>query len=411
MNIFIFLVLYAFPPLTFLIGLIGLWKDPSHWKRYLPMCVYFLFIGAYTLIPDPVMGTDLLRYLPKIDFFGTLSFEDALSYEGKFSFAPALLFWFFGKLDMAHMVPALTTAVVYAVAGYITCDTAERYDGKRFIIYVFLLQLILLPYPFIINNVRNVFAFSLVVLAAYLDIIKGKRNLFVWFLYFLGPLMHLSAVALPLFRIASSFSKKYFELFLLCQFFFTAIVFEVYKYTSLLTFSGRLGYAALSVIKKLNGYLLNTTNIGAVRYMQSSWFSSRTFVVMSVVFVLIFLWYAIRTNNQWLHDDKKLYSFLAMIATLAISFHVYMLVPNYWRFAAALDVAIGIMYIPLLCRFRHISTIPKICLYGSLSIIPFLIVFRCIDLWRAFYYSTWLFDFLTTNYITIIFDLVRGINV
>jgi hypothetical protein len=403
------LLLYLFPPLTFLAGMFGLWRDSSHWRRYLPMCIYFLFIGAYSYEPDAFYNFDLIRYFPQIESYGSLSLGEALEYDVT-SPAKSMLFWFFGSLQMKHMVPALTTATVYAVAGYITCDTAERYNGKQYIGWCFLIQLILLPYVSIINNIRNVFGLALVVLAVYLDIVKGKRNIFVYFCYLFGSLMHLSVVILVLFRLASFIGKNYFDLFMYGALFFAASVFKVYELRSLFAFGGSLGIAIQSIIIKLNAYLLDTTNSGAVKYLREGVFTSRTFIVVSVFLSLLVIRYAIRSKNRLFQDDKRLYAFAGMTALITITFHFFMLVPNYWRFAAALNVMVGIIYIPLLCGYKGLTVFPKLLFCASLAIVPIVLFFHAIAFLRSLYNSpTWPIDFLTTNYVTILFDLVQGI--
>ena len=372
------------------------------------MCVYFLFVGAYSYTWPDYFNSDLLRSFPQIEFYGTMSFFDALVYDVRLP-AKNFLFWLFGSLHLVRMVPAISTATVYAVAGYITCDTAVRYNGEKYIGTVFLIQLFLLPYVSLINNIRNVFGLVLVILAAYLDIVKGKRNIFVCFCYLFGTLMHVSVYPLILFRMFSWLGKKYFELFLFGQLFFAAIVFKIYELRSVFAVGGSFGIIIQSFLRKLNGYLLNTTGVGAVKYLNEGIFSARTFIVAGLVFALAMIWYAVRSKDYCFRDDKRFYSFIGMIATMAITFHFFMLVPNYWRFAAAFNAAIGMLYIPLLCSYNSLSFILKLLFRIHLLLVPLVLLFYVTAYFRAFYYSDWILDLLTTNYITIICDLVQSL--
>ena len=91
--------------------------------------------------------------------------------------------------------------IVYGVAFYITCDVAEEYNAQSTIPAVIAIQGCMLPFFSIISNVRNVTAFSLIVLAVYLDTVKKKRNPVVLILYILPVFIHSSAIILVLLRI------------------------------------------------------------------------------------------------------------------------------------------------------------------------------------------------------------------
>lgn len=408
MSLLLLLVLYAFPLLSLIIGLVGLYRNPSNWRRYLPMCINFVFMGAYAYTPDPSSNEDLIRYFPQIEYIALLPFEEALTYGGRGLIAQNLFFWIFGSLHMIHMVPAISTATVYSIAGYITCDTAERYNAKKYIFIVFLLQLVILPYHSIICNVRNVFGLSIVLLAVYLDLAKGKRSLFVWFCYIFGTLMHLSVAILIVFRIVCILGEKYFEEFVLGQALFATIVFNIYELRSLFSFGGALGNAIQTAIRKLNFYLTSTTHVGAVKYLRQSIFSTRTLMVIGAVLAVLIVWYVIRSKSTFFYDSKSLYVFVSFIAMTTISFHFFMMIPNYWRFAATLYVAIGILFIPLLRNYGRFSFIPKLLLVASILIGPAMLLFQIRLSLGLTNLTGWMFGTLTSNYILVLFDFIKG---
>ena len=408
------LVLYALPVICFLMGLVGLWKNPSRWRRYLPMCLNLIFVGAYSYVPEFGSNWDLTRYFPTIEFYGTLPLLDALTYEGGALFSQYFYFWLFGSMHMMHLVPAISTTTVYAVAGYITCDTAERYNGKKYIILIILLQWVVMPYQSIIDNVRNVFGLSLITLAVYLDIVKGKRSAFIYFLYVFGCMMHLSACILILFRIVSVWAKKCFEIVILSQVLFAIIITRIYEWGNTLSYIGFVGVSIRMIIVKLNNYLNNTTNPGAIKYLTLSWADAtnllRLVMVVGALLAVIIVLYALRKKKSWFKDDNNLYAYVGMIALTVITFHIFFLVPNYWRFGTILYVVIGVVLIPLLCANKNLSLLPKSLLYGNLLLLPIAVRTQEVMLRRLPNIIDWSFDALTTNYFTILFDFIKGNN-
>ena len=141
MFCFGYLYLLFFPFVGFFYSLFGLWKNPLKWRRYLPLFVYFLLIGAYAWEPPSYqINFDLIRYIPEIEKYGGLSLQEAFSKYNDILYARDFLFWIFGSLKIPHMVPAVTTATVYAISFYITCDTAERYNKENYIGFLLLFR-------------------------------------------------------------------------------------------------------------------------------------------------------------------------------------------------------------------------------------------------------------------------------
>ena len=410
------LVLYAVPIISFLFGMVGLWKDPSRWRRYLPMCINFVFVYAYSYTPDIGSNEDLIRYFSDIEFYGTLSFVEALTYAGGALFSQYVYFWLFGSMNMMHLIPAISTSTVYAVAGYITCDTAERYNSERYIALVFLFQLIMLPFHSIIVNVRNVFALSLIILAVYLDVIKGKRNIFVWFCYIFGSLLHLTTFSLIIFRVFSVLGKKYFGAIVLGQLLFGIFTSKIYEWGSVLSFDGAIGVSFTTIIKKLVFYLNDIHSSGASKYLSLPWSDPtilfRLLTVIVAAFIVLIIYNVLRTNNywnSWFRDDQRYYAFVGMIAVTTIMLHFLFNTPNYWRFGSAVIVTIGMLLIPMFCYYRQLTLLPRILLYGNFLLLPIMFWVQFIFLRRLSNFSDWIMEAFTTNYMTILIDLVNAI--
>lgn len=74
--------------------------------------------------------------------------------------------------------------------------------------YSLLFLLLNLNFYFLVNNVRNVFAFSLICYAVFRELYLKKRDALTIFLYVIPCFMHASAILLVLFRIILPFTKK-----------------------------------------------------------------------------------------------------------------------------------------------------------------------------------------------------------
>lgn len=400
-------IIEIFPPLTLLIAVFGLWWNPSKWRTYLPMLVYVLFIGAYCYIPDESSNVDLIRYLPEIEYYNNLSLKEALTINNDILFTRDILFWICGKLQIPHMVPAFTTAAVYMIAGYMTCDCAERHNKKQLIPVLLLFQLMMLPYISIVNNVRNVFGLSVIALAAYRDIIKNNRNIITIFLYAAGTLMHLSCFVLIVFRILCKYSEKFFEAVLIIPFIFSTLIYAVYEYSYIFSVAGALGNTIQTIIRKMYRYLENTTSDYALKATSSrSYLMNRMIMMTGAALILILVYYGIRYNKKLFKDDSRMHSFVGMTAAMTLGCNVFA-IPNYWRFAAAMYVMSGVVFVPLLNEYRHLPVWVKLTTFFSLLLGPLGLFIQWYSTRNIAFFD--MEQIILTNNITILFQIIKGI--
>lgn len=417
-------------PICLIVSFLGFYFMPNKWRYVLPFLVYAVFVGAYTYEPPPgEVNNDLIRYLPSIEEYGNMTLAQALHKYDDMLISRDILFWVFGKLGLPHMVPALTTATVYCVAGYITCDTAERNNSQRYTGLIITFQMLVIPYIPVINNIRNVFSFSLVILAVYLDIVKKKRNIFVFFLYAFGTFMHLSTFVLVVFRIITNMSKRYFTLILPFPFLFSSIIMILYNNIMVVSsIPGSLGASVRLIVIKLYGYLTDKDSDYAVRSMTSITFRADKMIVMTItVLVLTLIYYLIlkeqkRTTDKIRNlyyfllplstdsvkeEDVEISSFAGLIAIMTLSCSVFAM-PNYWRFAAALMVISSVIIIPSLKKMKKNYILPKIIL----SLVFFMAPLKCFVLvwrYRGYNYVEWFSDILQKNLVSFFIVIIKGI--
>ena len=128
---------------------------------------------AYSYMPT-TDSPDLVRYFNEVRVCSEMSLKQVLTTQNDGQFIIYIAYWIIGKLGDVHLLPAISTSIVYGIALYIVCDSAEKYNIEKIIPYVLLCQLMILPFNSIVSNIRNICAFSMIILASYLNLIKEK---------------------------------------------------------------------------------------------------------------------------------------------------------------------------------------------------------------------------------------------
>ena len=200
--------LLAFIPLSGIYSTVGITKKPWLWKHYLFFLVCTVFIISYSF--DPLNECDLTRYFEAVKTVGSMSsIQDVLAYREDGLIVRNLAFWLIGKTGDVHLLPAISNSIVYGIAGYITCDSAQRDHFEKLIPPALLIQICLLQFYATTSNVRNICSFSLIILAVYLDIVKEEHSIRVALLYILPCFLHPSGIFLVLFRSAAGLIKNH----------------------------------------------------------------------------------------------------------------------------------------------------------------------------------------------------------
>ena len=134
---------------------------------------------------------------------------------------------------------------------------------------------------------------------------------------------------------------------------------------------------------------------------------NRMLMMFGVVLALILIYYGIRYNKSLFKDDLRFYAFAGMIAMMTLASNVFA-VPNYWRFAAAFYIVIGVMIIPLLSSYRKLPQLIRALTSLSLILGP---AGLFIQYWqvRGYDFLGWGIRVLFTDYFTILFDVCKGI--
>lgn len=400
----------GFTPLLLLYSVIGINSAPQRWRKYLPWLI--LAIGMISYGMQSKAEIDLDRYFQEATEVGRLPFYEIFSYKGSHGeyeglWVITVLFWIVGRLGVVHLLPMIAGCIVYGVAFYITCDVAEEYNVQSTIPAVIAIQGCMLPFFSIISNVRNVTAFSLIVLAVYLDTVKKKRNPFVLILYILPVFIHSSAIILVLLRIGLLLTVKAKVLFLAIVSLLPILIDTLYTYIDSIPFGGSFGAVLRLLILKGYWYLHDKNDSVWARQVGSSKYQQLNRLVMIAFAVFVIYLICFKTFKHIKEKHKKIvsYTFLLSILTLSCSWFT---TPHYWRFSAASVVSMGAVLVLLFMEKRAGESSLKL---SKILVFIFAVLGVLLQIWPMQYnvdFSGWFENILLNNFYVIVFTIIRG---
>lgn len=165
------------PPAGLVLALFCLSKGYQNWKSSVFCIAYSMAVFAYCY--EPTVDSDLVRYHQVIQQVKGMSFVDALNYnlygEGNLYTFMAIS-WVLGKLSQPNLLQAISVFSVIYIAVYVNYRIAIDYKFKNKDSFYSLLFLLLnLNFYILVNNVRNIFAFSLICYAVFRELYLKKK--------------------------------------------------------------------------------------------------------------------------------------------------------------------------------------------------------------------------------------------
>ena len=398
-----------FPVLAFVFAWIIFIKNPSQWRRGLILYTYAIFIIAYSYEATGRFSSDLLRYFAQLEQLQYLSPREAISYMNNGLITENLFFWFIAHLQLPHLLPAITTATVYGVGAYIVFDTASKSD-RRNSWKIILIQLMIIPLINIITNVRNVFAFSVIVLGAYLELDKNKKWPISILLYLLAVFMHKSAAILVVLRLlVPVFKNKKFTLIGLVLIFSLPVFINfAYSHISFFSIGGQLGVVIRRLILSSHNYLLGVEASGslgeyALKVQNSAGGLIARVIIFTFVGLILFLYIRLFFVDKM--SPFEIFAYLVFIVCLSCN---AIDTPVYWRFGAAGCLAMGSVLYQLF-KGKLFNTYISFVLRVSLYILSFLRLLLLLYQTREYDYSLMAGNVILTNAYSIIFKIIRSL--
>lgn len=412
MTAIAYFVFLGFTPLLLLYSMLGIGFAPRKWRKYLPFIV--LGIGLISYSYPPKIEGDLTRYFQMAEDVGKLTFNESFGYFGKNEnfdgglWGSIIVFWAVGKIGLVHILPMITACIVYGIAFYISCDTAEQYEAYDIIPKVMIFQFSMLPFFSVVGNIRNISAFALIMLAVYLDTVKNKKNIGIFLLYVLPCFIHTSAVVLILLRLSLALSSKLKFLFLIIIFLFPTMIELLYSNLARITVGGSIGSIIRNFSMKAYWYLHDKDSTEWARQVARSRYQklNRLVLLAFAIMIITMLCFDLLKNVRQSQKKFLTYLFLIAIMTVACSWFT---TPHYWRFSAVSVVAVGSLMVPLLkkqylSRGNHMVIQLSAMFFGLLGVL--------LQIWQ-FQYNVdifeWFGNILLNNFYTVVIQMLGGL--
>lgn len=348
------LTLLFFASLIIIILSILLYFKPKKWKMFIIIYGLIIFIVSYLYIPQSY--TDLYRYFQLLDLCKNTSFSNASYQLNNFYndnlFIRNILFWVVANYANYHILPALTTTSVFYIGAYVIGDYAQRIKRLQLIAPMLLCEYLQLPLFGIMVNIRNVFAFSLIILAAYRDCVQHKRNINTLLLYILPCFLHTSAFLLVIFRFIAPLVKKLKYIIPLILLFIPEIINLSYMYLD------RLPSFLNSAVLKAYGYLKNdiATDWGNT-VINSRFFKVQRFAMILIAIIVIILIYIAKISLSKSIESFVFFNLLIWVATIGCNIFTS---PHYWRFFSAGILSMNVLIANFSSVYKSLSVVVKI---------------------------------------------------
>lgn len=184
--------------------------------KYL-FCLSVVYLAWLAYHFEPTSGNDLLYHFRMIEFAKNAGWA-GLVVHYQFASNPALyvIYYFISKLPSVHWLPVLVVFIVYGVMFYIAYDSqivfqAFNREGKKiYSVGIAIAYMVFtMHYTYIISGVKNNIAFTIFVLATYLELVKKKNPLLCWGLIIIALLIHPSIGLLIVVRLIAYSVKRW----------------------------------------------------------------------------------------------------------------------------------------------------------------------------------------------------------
>ena len=174
--------------------------------------IYLVCLTIMACFYVPYKTADLYRIFEIIDLISNFKFYEFVQMFLVNTSSPLayLIYWVFGRLGIARLLPGIVCFIVYSIIFYIIRIVAEKYEisEKSIALTVFFLMSTG-SYIMVISNIRTMLALSLICYCYVRETVKKKFNILHVVLYFSAVLIHNLAVVVFVLRIVVFvFGKK-----------------------------------------------------------------------------------------------------------------------------------------------------------------------------------------------------------
>lgn len=338
--------------LAFLFSYLCFFKYPSQWRKFLPIYIYVLFMIGFCIESSRV--TDMTRYFTQIEEMKGMTLSEAVEWQRDSLYVKDFFFWLSARLDMPHLMTGAPVALVMGVMAYIACDYAKDEDLYKYLGAILLLLLVRGTLSTLANNIRNISAFAIAVLAVYRDVKQKKRNLLTLALYVLPVFIHANGIILVVARLLIPLVRRHRLLTLALVFSLPAVIEFAYTNIGSLPFSGAFGTIIRQMVYSAHNYLAGDSAYSQAQAASVNALIKRLIGMSRLTFVTVIIYMEMKAEKT--PSGFKAYAYI--LAILALSCNTFN-APAYWRFSSALSIANVPMFFNILSgrtrikRFRN----------------------------------------------------------
>lgn len=323
-------------------------KDSKKWKLYLSFYILSIFCIGFFFTE---WGTDLNTYFNILEYLKGMNFSSANEYLSNIYkdnlYFRNFVFWAIANSFSIHLLPAISTSSVYGIYAYITCDYCIRKKLTKYMGIILVVQYMFLPLQSIVGNVRNIWAFSLIILATYRDVIQHKRNIVTILLYILPCYLHTSGVLVLLLRVISSI-RKFKPIWFILVLFLSPIINVLYNNKTM--FPNLIADSINTAYNYLH-------DIGGINVYSTSIFTSLQKILMftvSLLFIALILSFRSRLSKD--EEIFTYFNFLLFVFVLACNIFVS---AHYWRFFCAGIISANVIEAMCCANYSNLKFIYK----------------------------------------------------
>lgn len=355
MRFFILLLVLLVPIMSTPFVFWGLIKDRKYYKFYTFCLAIILAVLGYSFIPNP--DSDLTRYFILIDIIKTQSFDEIIVNSNGL-WLQDLIFYFIGVTDNYHLLPAISAFITYYCVFYIIADFSAREKISHSITSILIVAFILtLGFQTPFSGIRNSWAFAMVFLAIYRDLVQSKRNLATYMLYVLPIFLHFSALVIIFLRLFLPVFKrmnKISSIVLIISYpLLLGVVITLFEKLSsvipyLAAFTYKLNYTSLRANDEFTiGHSIQNGDLtNSVRKLITT---SLSIFICILIFLAIYYIFSKHKNIYLLYRDYFVFTILLCLFTLGSLSYVIV----FDRFSLAIIYISSPIFI---IYWKHIST-------------------------------------------------------
>ena len=352
----ILLLLFILTPIIFL----GITSDKRGGVLAFPIFTLFLAILSYFVYPK--VENDLFRYFEKISSFSHLSFQSLIAQSNPEDYGMNFLFWILGKNDIPELLPFLVVAIVYGIIFYVYYDICHRTSLTQKTKILFLLFLLSnISFYFVTTNIRNVTAFSCIILGCYRDFIQRKKGIITSVLYILPCIIHISSISLLILRMM-------LPLFIRFKFMFTSAIILSPVFVKVIHINiANLGFKSPALVYFQNlvnkaDYYFFSINTEWAQAVQKSGFQKvqKSYHLLLLVCILITIRVFIKKYIKNYPHYRNAINYTESLGYITLTTFL-IVVPTYVRYLTAFFMIIPVFYLPLLNILNISQPLKRLC--------------------------------------------------